>query len=149
MQLRADRLSLFHGKQVDRQGRVGEAGEAGKDPVREGTWRGAARLAGRAGPTGTYLIDSRSRQVEAYCATKDTAQAVLQLLLGLAAVGARRHLAALLVGLEKVLGLVQVLANRRGGGRHRGRHARLLRDAARRGGLVARVRHVACFGVFP
>lgn len=97
----------------------------------------------------TYLIDGRPWQIETNCAAEDTAQTVLQLLLGLRGVVGPRRSASLLVRLVEVLGLLEVLAYRgRVAGRRR-RRGDLLRDAARRCGLVARVRHVACFGVFP
>lgn len=95
----------------------------------------------------TYLIHGRTRQIETNCAAENAAQSVLQLLLGFGGiVGALRRFSSLLVGLE-VLGLVKVLSRRDSGGR--GRRHDLLRDTARRCRLIARVRHVACFGVFP
>lgn len=73
---------------------------------------------------------------------------MLQLLLGLGGVlGAR--LPPLLVGLGEALVLGEVLAHRRRDGGDGCRRGDLFRDTARRCGLVARVRHVACFGVFP
>lgn len=110
-------------------------------------WRRRGRRWRRRGPT--YLIDGRARQIEAYCAAEDAAQTVLQLLLGFRGVLGARRPAPLFVGLVKVLGLVVLLAQRgRDGGSRRCR-GYLLHDTARRCRLVARVRHVACFGVFP
>lgn len=100
----------------------------------------------KGGPT--YLIDGRARQIEAYCAAEDAAQTVLQLLLGFRGVLGACRPTSLLVRLVEVLGLVVLFAQRRRDGGHR-RCGYLLRDAARRCRLVARVRHVACFGVFP
>jgi len=107
---------------------------------------------GGGGGRATYLVDGRSWQIETNCAAEDTAQTVLQLLLGFRGVAlgtSVRRLAPLLVRLGEALGLVEVLAYRRRVGGGRRRRGDLLRDAARRCRLVARVRHVACFGVFP
>lgn len=102
------------------------------------------------GREATYLIDSRSWQIETNCAAEDTAQTVLQLLFGFRGVVFGTHRpTSLLVRLGKVLGFLEVLAYRRRVGGGRRRRGDLLRDAARRCRLVARVRHVACFGVFP